>query len=242
LLVDINRIASLSFIEEDGDSINIGAVTRHRALEVSPLIAQFLPVVREAVGHVAHLAIRNRGTLGGSLSHADPAAELPMLAVLLDADLTIASPRTTRIVPAQAFFLGALTTQLAEDELVIAIRFPKLPAGSGWGFVEVARRRGDFALAAVAATVSRMDDTITGARVAMMGVGDTPLRAPQAEAVLVGHAVGPALLAEVGDAVRAAASPSTDLHASADYRRHLVGGLAQRAVIAAWQRAQEAVP
>src|SRR5262249_2173759 len=106
LLIDINRIVGLSFIEDDGGSVHIGAVVRHRGLEVSPLIAQFFPIVVEAMGHVAHLAIRNRGTIGGSLSHADPAAELPMLAVLLEAELTIASPRGSRIVPAQAFFLG----------------------------------------------------------------------------------------------------------------------------------------
>jgi carbon-monoxide dehydrogenase medium subunit len=242
LLVDVNRIAALSFLEDNGDSVHIGALVRHRELEVSPLIAKFFPVVVEAMGHVAHLAIRNRGTIGGSLSHADPAAELPMLAVLLGAEFTIVSPRGARIVPAEAFFLGVLSTALAEDELLAAVRFPKLPAGSGWGFVEVARRHGDFALAAVAATVSLRDGTVASARIAMMGVGDTPLRASQAEALVVGEAVGPALLAAVGDAARAAAMPATDLHASADYRRHLVGVLAQRAVAAAWQRAEEADP
>jgi carbon-monoxide dehydrogenase medium subunit len=242
LLIDVNRIADLSFIEEDGESVHIGALVRHRGLEVSTLIAQLFPVVVEAMGHVAHLAIRNRGTIGGSLSHADPAAELPMLALLLEAELTVASPRGSRIVPAQAFFLGALTTELADDELLAAIRLPKLPAGTGWGFVEFARRRGDFALAAVAATVSRRGGAVASARIAMMGVGDTPLRARHAEALLVGQAVGPALLAAVGDAARAAATPATDLHASADYRRHLVGVLAQRAVAAAWERAREANP
>src|SRR5215831_110713 len=151
ILIDINRIRDLGYVDATGDVVRIGALTRHHALETSPVIKAHLPIMTAAMQHVAHLAVRNRGTIGGSLSHADPAAELPMMAVLLEAELTIASPRGSRIVPAQAFFLGTLTTALAADELLAVVRFPKLPAGSGWGFAEVARRRGDFALAAVAA-------------------------------------------------------------------------------------------
>jgi carbon-monoxide dehydrogenase medium subunit len=240
ILVDINRIAELAFIEDGEDAIRIGALTRHHRLETSPVVAKTFPVISAAMAHVAHLAIRNRGTIGGSLSHADPAAELPMLALLLDATLTIASPAGRRAVAARDFFLGALSVDLAADEIVTEIAFPKLPAGTGWGFEEVARRHGDFALAAVAATLTVSDGRITQARIAMTGVDETAKRAGDAEAMLVGQALEPVLRDAIIDAVRSSVTPNTDLHASADYRRHLVGVLAGRALAAAWQRARGA--
>jgi CO/xanthine dehydrogenase FAD-binding subunit len=239
VLVDINRIAGLAFIEEAADAIRIGALTRHYQLETSPVIARHLPVLSCAMTHVAHLAIRNRGTIGGSLSHADPAAELPMMAMLLDAELRIASRLGERPVPARDFFLSAMTVELAADELMTEIVLPKLPPQTGWGFEEVARRHGDFALAAAAATLTVSGGTIRQARIALTGVGPTALRATQAEALLVGRAFEPNLTARVIDAVRAAVDPETDLHASSDYRRHLAGVLAGRAVAAAWRRAGE---
>jgi carbon-monoxide dehydrogenase medium subunit len=240
ILVDINRIAELAFIEDGENEIRIGALTRHHWLETSPVVAKTFPVISAAMAHVAHLAIRNRGTIGGSLSHADPAAELPMLALLLDATLTIASPAGRRAVAARDFFLGALSVDLAADEIVTEIAFPKLPAGTGWGFEEVARRHGDFALAAVAATLTVSDGRITQARIAMTGVDETAKRAGDAEAMLVGQALEPVLRDAIIDAVRSSVTPNTDLHASADYRRHLVGVLAGRALAAAWQRARGA--
>jgi CO/xanthine dehydrogenase FAD-binding subunit len=239
VLVDINRIDGLAYLREETDAIHIGALTRHRVLEASPAIAQHLPVVAEAMAHVAHMAIRNRGTIGGSLSHADPAAELPMMALLLDATIRIASATGTREEAAADFFRSALTTSLGLEEMVTEVVVPKLPTGTGWGFEEVARRGGDFALAAVAALLTVRDERIAEARIAMMGVGETPLRAHAAEALLTGKAVGGVVPAEIIAAVRAACSPNTDLHASADYRRHLVGVLAGRALIAAWQRATD---
>ena len=157
ILVDINRIPDLAFIEETGDTIRIGALTRHHQLEISPVIARHFPVLASAMTHVAHLAIRNRGTIGGSLSHADPAAELPMMAVLLDAGLHVISIKGERTVAASDFFRDALTVDLAEDEIVTEIHLPKLPQNTGWGFEEVARRSGDFALAAVAVTLTVSD-------------------------------------------------------------------------------------
>ena len=188
---------------------------------------------------VAHLAIRNRGTIGGSLSHADPAAELPMIALLLDAELAIVSASQRRTSTARDFFLGALTVDLAEDELVTEIAFPKLPPATGWGFAEVARRNGDFALAAVATTLTLADGRIADARIAMMGVGDKPERAAGAEALLRGRALEPALIDEAANAACAAIAPNADLHASSDYRRHLVGVLIRRTLADAWQRARE---
>jgi carbon-monoxide dehydrogenase medium subunit len=239
VLVDINRIAGLAFIEETANSIRVGALTRHHQLETSPVIARHLPVVSRAMTHVAHLAIRNRGTIGGSLSHADPAAELPMMALLLDAEIHVASAAGTRTVAARDFFLDALTVDLATGDIVTEIALPKLPPQTGWGFEEVARRHGDFALAAVAATLTVSGGAITQARIALTGVGSTALRATTAEELLIGHALQPPLTGRAVDAVRAAIAPDTDLHASADYRRHLAGVLTRRALEAAWRRANE---
>lgn len=237
ILVDINRIPGLAFIKARADHIAIGALTRHYRLETSPVIAEQLPIVAEAMRHVAHLAIRNRGTIGGSLSHADPAAELPMLALLLNATLHVASPAGSRTVAARDFFLGPLTVDLAADEMVTRITIPKLPPATGWGFAEVARRSGDFALAAVAATVTLTDGLIREARIAMTGIDETAKRASQAEALLTGRKLTPDLIDAAIAAVRSEVHPPTDLHASSDYRRHLVGVLAGRALADAWRRA-----
>jgi len=239
VLVDINRIGGLAFIDETGSAIRIGALTRHFALETSPVVARHLPVLSCAMTHVAHLAIRNRGTIGGSLAHADPAAELPMLALLLDAELRIASSSSRRTIAARDFFLGTMTVDLAADEILTEVVLPKLPAKTGWGFEELTRRHGDFALAAAASTLTVSEGVIARARLALMGVGATALRATEAEALLVGRALDLNLTAPVVDAVRAAIEPETDLHASSDYRRHLAGVLAGRAVAAAWRRANE---
>jgi CO/xanthine dehydrogenase FAD-binding subunit len=239
ILVDINRIAGLDAIAETSEAIRVGALTRHYQLETSPLVARHLPVLSCAMTHVAHLAIRNRGTIGGSLAHADPAAELPMMALLLDAELRIASTFGERIVAARDFFLGALTVDLASGEIITEVVLPKLPPHTGWGFEEVARRHGDFALAAVAATLTVSDGAITQARIALTGVGPTALRADEAESMLIGQALEPTLTDRVIDAIRAAMEPETDLQASSDYRRHLAGVLTGRALTAAWRRAHE---
>jgi carbon-monoxide dehydrogenase medium subunit len=239
VLVDINRIVGLNVIAETSEAIHVGALTRHYQLETSPLITRHLPVLSCAMTHVAHLAIRNRGTVGGSLAHADPAAELPMMALLLDAELRIASAAGERTMAARDFFLGALTVDLAASEIVTEVVLPKLPPRTGWGFEEVARRHGDFALAAVAATLTVSDGAIKQARIALTGVGSKALRAHEAEGLLTGHALDPELTHRVIDAVRAAIEPETDLHASSDYRRHLAGVLTGRALAAAWRRAHE---
>jgi CO/xanthine dehydrogenase FAD-binding subunit len=236
-LVDINRIPGLAFIRDNGEAITVGALTRHHQLETSPVIAQHFPVLTEAMTHVAHLAIRNRGTIGGSLSHADPAAELPMMAMLLDAELRVVSSSGVRTVAARDFFRGALTVDLDEGEMVTEIVLPKLSPGTGWGFEEVSRRSGDFALAAVAVTLAVADGVIAQARIAMTGVAPTARRASDAEAMLIGYRLDQGVGDDVIDAIRAVAEPDTDLHASADYRRHLVGVLARKALLTAWKRA-----
>jgi carbon-monoxide dehydrogenase medium subunit len=239
ILIDINRIESLAFISETATDIRVGALTRHYQLETSPVIARHLPVLSCAMTHVAHLAIRNRGTIGGSLAHGDPAAELPMMALLLDAELHIGSVAAARITAARDFFLDALTVDLNAGEIVTEIALPKLPPQTGWGFAEVSRRRGDFALAAAAATLAVAAGAIVEARIALSGIGRTAVRATTAESLLVGHALEPPLVSQAIEAVRAAIEPDTDLHASADYRRHLAGVLTGRALAAAWRRANE---
>jgi carbon-monoxide dehydrogenase medium subunit len=240
ILIDINPIKELATIEDKGGSILIGALARHHQVETSDLIAQYFPIVAHVMTCVAHLAIRNRGTIAGSLAHADPAAEWPMLAVLLDATIHIASPAGRRTVKAQDFFLGALTVDLGPEDLIVGVELPKLADRTGWGFEEVSRRHGDFALAAAAATMTVEDGVVAQARLALTGVGPKPLRIADAEAALAGQSLSDDRLARAVEAVRAAITPETDLHASADYRRHLAGVLARRALQAAFTRAQDA--
>lgn len=231
LLVDITRIPGLDFIEEDAaGGLRIGALTRHHALETSTLIRDRFPVLNAAMKHVAHLAIRNRGTIGGSLCHGDPAAELPGLVLLLNAELKT----TRRTLAAADFFASALSTNLADDEILTEIRLPALPPRTGWGFEEFARRSGDFSLAAVGATVSLAGDDVAEARIAVIGAHETPLRMTSAEALLTDRSSIAAAAAAAQDGV----APNDDLHGSADYRRHLVGVLTCRALTAAWQRAE----
>lgn len=237
LLVDINGITDLAYIRDSGTDIRIGATTRHRELKDSGLIARELPVVREAMHHVAHLAIRNRGTIGGSLSHADPAAELPMLSLLLNAELEIASPSGRRTIAASEFFLGALTNALEDNDMLVEVRLPKLAPRTGWAFEEVARRSGDFAMACVAVLITKAGGAVGDIRIAMTGIAQTPLRAHAAEKLLTGKSLTDLDIQNVISAVRGAVEPSSDLHASADYRRHVIGKIAERAIKRAWEGA-----
>jgi CO/xanthine dehydrogenase FAD-binding subunit len=229
VLVDLNGIKGLSYIEERGDRIAIGALTRHRELEQSPLIAARLPVMAAAMRHVAHLAIRNRGTIGGSLSHADPAAELPMLSLFYGATLTAQGPQGRRTIAADDFFVDALTNCLEPEEIVIEIEFPVLQF-DGWAFEEVARRFGDFALASIAVSVRRSETRIDDARVAVMGVADTPLRLRQVEEQLDAIEIDDRTPDRFAELVTTGVSTNGDLHASAEYRQHLLRQLAKRAM------------
>jgi carbon-monoxide dehydrogenase medium subunit len=238
LIIDISRLLELEYVRERNDGgLTIGALTRHRILETSALVANRFPVIPETMRNVAHLAIRNRGTIGGSLSHADPAAELPMLSRLLDAVIVARSVRGEREIPASKFFVAPLTTALDDDEIVVRVELPGLPAGMGWCFQEFARRAGDFALAAVGVLLDVQDGEIRQARVAMMGVGDTPMRRPEAEAVLTGKTLSDEVLADAVHAACDPLQPNTDLHASPEFRRHLAGVLMERVTRTAWRRA-----
>lgn len=238
VLVDINRVAALDRIDADAGGLRIGALARHHKVEMSPVVRQHLPIVSAAMTHVAHLAIRNRGTIGGSLAHGDPAAELPMLCALLGARFKIRGPGGHRMIEASEFHLGPLTTALAETELLEEIAIPYLPPRTGWGFEEVARRHGDFAIVAVGATVSLEAGRVSQARIAVTGVGEAPLRIAAAEKLIVGaREPDSALLEAAGQAVMDAIDPGNDLHASSDYRLHVAGALTRRAVRAAFERA-----
>lgn len=237
LIVDLMHIPGLSFIEARENAIVIGALTRHADLEFSDVIAARLPVMAAAMPHVAHLAIRNRGTIGGSLSHADPAAELPMLAVFYGATIRIEGPGGRRELPAEEFFVSALSTCLEPEEIVFEIEFPVLTSHTGWAFEEVARRFGDFALGCIAVSLELTNDAVSDARVAVMGVADTPLRLRQSEEALRGMRSGPETAAKFAEVVRASVSPADDIHVSSDYRRNLIGALAESALQTALARA-----
>lgn len=239
VLVDINRIPGLDEVQIRGGKIVLGALVRHRMTATDALIAKHIPVLHHAMKHVAHLTIRNRGTFCGSVCHADPAAEMPMISLLLDGIVHIVSPRGVRTLAAQDFFVGSLVTALEPDELVAEIEVDILPPGTGWGFEEFARRHGDYALAAVAVTMQRQDDVASNVRIGLMGVGEMPMRATRVEAMLEGRDINAALIDEAIGTLRAQLEPNSDLNASADYRRHLAGVLARRAMTDAWARAEK---
>lgn len=238
VLVDINRIPGLDAVKVSDGKIRLGALVRHRMTATDGLIAKHIPVLHHAMKHVAHLTVRNRGTFCGSVCHADPAAEMPMMSLLLNGMMHIVSPRGERTLLAQDFFVGSLVTALEPDELVTGIEIDMLPAGTGWGFQEFARRHGDYALASAAVTMRRQNGVAVGVRIALMGVGEMPMRLPQIETMLEGREVNAGSIDEAVDALRAELEPNSDLNASADYRRHLAGVLTRRAMTDAWSRVE----
>jgi len=240
VLVDINRIPGLDRVEKRGERIALGALVRHRMTAEDPIIAEHVPVLHYAMKHVAHLTVRNRGTFCGSVCHADPAAEMPMMSLLLNGLVHIRSSQGERHVPASEFFVGSLMTVLEPDELVTGIEIDVLPRGTGWAFEEFARRHGDYALAAVAITMMRKEGLASDVRVVMMGVGDIPMRLSEVEAMLEGHEIDQPLIDGAVDMIREQIEPNSDLNASSDYRRHLAGALARRALSDAWARTEMA--
>lgn len=241
LLVDLNRLAGLDAVEETPTGgLRIGALARHRSLESSPLVRARFPVLAAAVSRIGHLAIRNRGTIGGSLSHADPAAEHLLMSVLLDAVLTVRSKAATRTVPARENIAGALSTHLAPDELLVGVELPPLAAGTGWGFEEYARRTGDFAIAAAGVLLERRDGKAANVRIAVSGGAHGPVRVAEAEAALAGTACDERAMRDAAAAVRRAVEPNSDLHASAELRHRVLGALLARSARAAWERAGRA--
>jgi carbon-monoxide dehydrogenase medium subunit len=241
VLVDINRIEALNRLEVAADGLTVGALVRHADLLRDERVCAGWPLLFEATKQVAHPAIRNRGTICGSVAHNDPAAEHPSVLVTLDGTVVIAGASGRRELAADQFFAGILSTALRPGEMVVAVRYPHSPAGTGAGFVEFARRLGDFAMAGAAATLTMRDGICERARLTIVGMGDGPFRARAAEKVLTARRLNPAnsqsAFAEAAEQVAAAVEPTDDVHASASYRRHLAGVMAQRALELALARA-----
>jgi carbon-monoxide dehydrogenase medium subunit len=241
LLVDLNRVADLAYVGQRDGGVAIGAMTRQVSIERNTALANQQPLLVEAIKWVGHTAIRSRGTIGGSLAHADPAAELPAVAVCLDAQLSIVGPNGRRTVDAHDFFLGYLTTVLEPDEILEEAWLPPLAPKTGQAWLEFARRHGDFALAGVAVSLSLDDEVVSDARIVLTGVGGMPVRAREAETLLVGGTV-PERASAAGDAVRTSIDPDADIHATKEYRAHLAGVLTERAIRVAHDRALVGAP
>ena len=247
VLIDLNAVPDLSYIRVDDDAVRIGAMTRHAAIERHAGIRERASLVHDAMPFIAHAAIRTRGTIGGSLAHADPAAELPAVMLALDARLRLESASGAREVAAADFFTGLFSTALEPGELVTEIAIPRAPAKHarhGHAFLEFSRRHGDFALAGVAADLA-LDDAgrCASARIALFGVGDRPMLGTTGARALIGERPGADVIRAAAAAVAASdIDPTNDIHASASYRRHLAGVLTRRALARAVERAGGRLP
>ncbi len=229
-LIDLARIPDLAYVREENGSVAIGAMTRQRHVEHSEIVANRLPLLREALGWVGHLPTRSRGTIGGSLAHADPSAELPMTLLALDGSVVAAGPGGLRTIAATALFDSMFTTHLAPDEILVEVRIPVMAPHSGFAIEEYARRKGDFAIVGVAALLQHQGGRCLRARVAACGVGSAAVRLTAAEQMLERNGLGLEAINAAAASAAAEIDPLTDPNASADYRRHLTAVLVGRAL------------
>jgi CO/xanthine dehydrogenase FAD-binding subunit len=236
MIIDANRLAELDYIRVEGDELAIGALTRHNTVMHSVEVAEQCPLIAEAYRFVSHHAIRNRGTLGGNLCHADPASELPVVALLLDATMVLKSSSGERRVSAGDFFKGLFETAVRADELLTEVRFQTQPEGQGYAFDEVSQRHGDFALVAAGCTLGVADGVCRAVRLGYAGVGPHAMRAAAAEAALVGQPATEANFAQAAQIAAERVRPSSDVHADEAYRRDLVRALTSRVLAAALPR------
>lgn len=238
LLVDLRLIEGLDEIAVRDGQLVMGAMATKRAAEMSTVVAESHPLFHASTMLVGHPQIRNRGTVGGSMAHADPAAEYPAVAIACDAVMKAVGPNGERLIAAQDFFEGFLTTSLDHGELLFEVRLPVMAPTTGWAIEEMTRRDGDFAMVGVVAVLPTDDNSsMRDPRIVLFGVGSTPVRVPEAEAVLVGHQPGPGVFGEAAAVVPdAIEEPGSDIHASSDYRRHLAGVLTKRALATAGTR------
>lgn len=238
-IIDINRIPALAYIERVGDVIRIGAMTRQRAIEFSPVVAADLPLLHEAIKFVGHLPTRSRGTIGGSIANADPAAEIPMALQLLEAEVEVHGPQGQRNIVADQLFLDAMTTSLTPEEMLVEVRLPVVPQGAGVAVEEFARRHGDFAIAAVGVMILGDGKRCRRTRIATAGVSSHSTRLRAAEQLLEEQGLGQAIIAEAAKIAAQEVEPLSDNNASAEYRRHLTSVLAERALQRAVGRVQK---
>jgi CO/xanthine dehydrogenase FAD-binding subunit len=240
ILIDINEISELAGIRASDGATRIGALTRYRALQRDAAFAQAFPLIGEALPHIAHPQIRNRGTVGGNLSHADPASELPAIALALGARFRVQSAKQERCLEASDFFVGALTTDLQPDEMLVEIELPLTKPRTGCCFMEIARRRGDFAIVGAAAMITLDErDQCIAVRLTFCGVGETPIDASSAAEALVGHPPTEADIIDVARSVQTLIDPGGSVHATADYQRHIAGVLTERTLQTANLRARD---
>jgi aerobic carbon-monoxide dehydrogenase medium subunit len=242
LVVDLNHVTELEYIREERGWLLLGAMTRHRAVERSTALRERLPILADALPLIGHRAIRNRGTVGGSIAHADPAAEWPALALALDGAMVVTGHRGVRNIDAGDFFQGLFSTALEPDEILQEVRIRLPESAAGTAFVEFARRHGDFGLAGVAAALSfDAEERVSTARIALLGVGGTPVRATEAERQLEGQALTEEGMRAAAATCREVVQPPSDVHGSAAYRLHLLGVLIRRTLLLAKERARKAV-
>jgi len=240
VLIDLNRIPELSFIRDDGDFLAIGAMTRQRTIENSALVRSAAPLLHQATLNIGHLPIRSRGTIGGSIANADPAAEYPATVLALDCELVVQKQGGERRIAARDFFEGVLSTAVEPNEILTEIVVPKAPAHSGSAFVEIARRKGDFALAGVAAQITLSGEAALSVQLAACGVGPGPVRLSAAEAIILSDGLSDAALKAGARAAAREVAPENDLHGTEAYRRRLTAAMTHRALVQALARAREA--
>ena len=238
VVVDISRIPGLNQITDDGTHIEIGAMTTHQEVIDSALVRAKCPLLAEAGKRIAHRQVRHRGTIGGSVSHADPAGEFPTAAVTLDAEICITGPEGERRIGTEELFLGYLMTTLKPNEIVTSLRFPVAPPNTGVGVEELARKENYFAIAGSLCQLSVSSGVISDAKVGVMGCSPAPLKAREVEDLLVGEKLTRELLYEVAQVTRDLVSPDEDLHGTEEYRREMAGVMVRRALQRAWDQAQ----
>jgi CO/xanthine dehydrogenase FAD-binding subunit len=240
-IVDINHISELNYIEAEDGYLAIGATVRQRQVERSSLVQAQHPILIEVVQHIGHMQIRNRGTIAGSIAHADPAAELPALLTCLNGEVVAQSISAERVIKAGEFFTGYLSTGLEAGEMLTEVRFPWIAPQSGWAFMEFARRAGDYALVGAAAVVTpALDDQCMSAQIAYLGIAGSPMRAREVENILIGTTMGDQTLNEAAELARSLVSEDMDdVHATVDYRRALTAELTRRVLKAAWERREQ---
>lgn len=240
-ILDINHISELNYIEPEDGYLAIGATVRQRQVERSPLVQEQHPMLIEVIRHIGHMQIRNRGTVAGSIAHADPAAELPALITCLNGEIVAQSISGERIIKAEEFFTGYLSTALEPEEMATEVRFPWISPQSGWAFMEFARRSGDYALVGAAAVLTpALDGTCLSAHLAYLGISGSPIRAREVENSLVGTRLDDQAINAAGELARTFVSGDmNDVHATVDYRRALTTELTRRVLKTAWNGRQQ---